>query len=86
MLLEIGKERGSFNAVKRRLRPVQHFLQPKGLKLRWSRELLEEGLYHRHVQRPCRLVPVELVLRAGGRALAPQHPGGEDAIKQRLYQ
>ena len=43
MLLEIGKERGPIHAVERRLRPVEHFLQPERLKLRRRGELLEEG-------------------------------------------
>jgi len=81
--LEAGEEGGGIHPAEGVAGPVQHFGQAHRFQLAGLRELVVEGGDHRHVQVVSGHTPIEAARRA---LLMAQHPGGEDAVEQGLYQ
>ena len=84
--LELVKKRAAVNAVQNQRRPIQHFRELEGFEFLRVGHQMEEFGDHRHAQITRRGVPVEARLGSGWVLLGPQHPGGEDAVKESLNQ
>lgn len=65
---------------------VEHFIDAQRLEALRGGDLLEEAGDHRHVQCPGGVMPLEFRCGTGPVLAAPQAPGGEDAVKERLNQ
>ena len=82
---ELLEEFRAVHAVECGCGPVQHFHQAQRTQLGRGRDLLEEGLDHRDVERPSGGLPIK-GFAAFGLFLVPEHPGGEHAVEERLHQ
>ena len=82
-LAEAGEEGVVLDAIQRRPRPVEQLDEPERPQSAGVGELVEQRAQHGGAQVPHRSLPLESV-HAAGTLPVPEHPGGKDAVEERL--
>ena len=77
---ELAEERRAIHSVQHPVDSIQYLGQAQRQQSRRLRQLLEQGVNHRHPQRPTRQLPIKGIASLGIFPM-PQHPGREHAIE-----